>query len=70
MQTATQEAHILEAMLIQGCRLTPLTAWRRYGCLRLGARIYDLKRKGFRINKRMVKTSGGAHVAEYWMDRK
>ena len=66
---STQESRILSA-LEQGYRLTPLVALRRFGCLRLGARIYDLKRKGYRIEKRMVKTPSGAHVAEYWIDRK
>jgi len=66
---STQESRILSA-LEQGYRLTPLVALRRFGCLRLGARIYDLKRKGYRIEKRMLKTPSGARVAEYWIDRK
>jgi len=31
--------------LEMGRSITPLAALRLYGCLRLGARIYDLKRK-------------------------
>jgi hypothetical protein len=68
MTKQTQEARIL-AELNAGYPLTPLQVWKRYGCLRLGARVYDLKRKGYAINKRMVKTRSGAYVAEYWMDR-
>jgi hypothetical protein len=30
-------------------KITSLTAMRAYGIMRLGARIYDLKRKGFNI---------------------
>lgn len=62
----TQEQRILEAMQ-QGYRLTPLVALRRFGCFRLGARIYNLKRKGYKIESRLVK-AGDARVAEYWME--
>lgn len=66
MTKSTQEARILSE-LAAGYALTPLAAWRRFGCERLASRIYDLKRKGYRIDKRMVRTPGGAHVAEYSM---
>jgi Helix-turn-helix domain len=67
MTKSTQETHVLAA-LKQGYRLTPLIALRRFGTLRLGARIYDLKRKGYKIESRLVKV-GEAHVAEYWIDK-
>jgi hypothetical protein len=69
MTAATQEARILE-MLRRGDRLTAYTVFLRVGSMRLGARIYDLKRKGHKIEKRIVKVQSGAHVAEYWLDRK
>lgn len=62
----TQRTKILSA-LQSGARLTPLDAWKRYGCERLAARIYDLTREGYAIDKRMVKTGSGAYVAEYSM---
>ena len=31
--------------------ITPWEAMREFGCMRLGARIYDLKRKGEKICK-------------------
>lgn len=68
MRKATQEGHILAA-LQSGIGLTPLAVWRWYGCERLAARIYDLKRKGYAIERRMIRTSGGAYVAQYWMRR-
>jgi hypothetical protein len=67
MTKQTQEDRIL-SWLKSGVSLTPLHALRHVGCMRLGARIYDLKRKGYKIHKRMVKTPSGAHVAEYWME--
>lgn len=35
------------------------------GCLRLAARIWDLKGAGHDIRKDMVAVEGGAHVAQY-----
>ena len=34
--------------------ITPLEAIRQYGILLLGARIYDLRRAGYQITRRMV----------------
>lgn len=59
-----QTGEILRA-LQSGERLTPLDALNRFGCLRLGARIWDLKRQGFSIKSRMIKTSNGKRVSEY-----
>jgi hypothetical protein len=69
MTKQTQEARILE-MMRRGDRITAYTVFLRCGSMRLGARVYDLKRKGYAINKRMVKTQSGAYVAEYWMEGK
>ena len=41
---------ILEA-LQRGETLTPIDALKRFGCFRLGARIWDLKDKGYQIEK-------------------
>lgn len=62
----SQADAILDALL-RGETLTPLDALRRYGCFRLGARIWDLKKKGYAIEMRLVETSGGARVAEYFL---
>lgn len=35
--------------------LTPLEALRKFNCLRLGARIYDLRQQGYVINSLMIK---------------
>ena len=51
-----------------GARLTPLDALHGCGCFRLGARIYDLRREGMPIVKRMVDTDGGSKVAEYRLE--
>lgn len=59
-----QTKEILSA-LQAGEKLTPLDALNRFGCLRLGARIWDLKRQGFSIKSRTVKTHTGKRVSEY-----
>ena len=55
----------IRGRLERGDALTPIDALRGCGCFRLGARIWDLRREGMGIGKRMVKTGGGACVAEY-----
>jgi len=63
----SQEELIL-AHLKSGKAITPLDALNLYKCFRLGGRIYDLKKRGFKIAKRMVETSGGKHVASYRLE--
>lgn len=60
----TQKALILKA-LQQGDRLTHLDAEKRFNCLRLGARIYDLKQQGHKIERRMIVVPSSKCVAEY-----
>ena len=65
MKQQTQNQRIL-AHLKAGHRLTPLEALDRFGCMRLGARIWDLRQEGHDIRDRLV-SRGGAHVAQYWL---
>lgn len=54
--------------LKSGLSINPLQALNEYGCFRLGARIYDLKSKGYAINQRMIKDlKTGKKYAEYSM---
>lgn len=59
-----QCAMILKA-LRNGERLTQLDAYTRFNCTRLGARIYDIKQLGHKIEKQMVVVASGKRVAEY-----
>lgn len=66
----TQTMKILRD-LEAGKRLTQLYATQEYGCTRLGARIYDLKKAGYPIQSKMitVKTRNGeASVKQYWLE--
>jgi hypothetical protein len=60
----TQNDAIL-AWLETGAGITPLDALHRFGCFRLGARIFDLRRRGWEIDSTMVKTVTGKRIALY-----
>ena len=63
----TQEQAILKYMKTVG-PITPMEALRDFGCFRLGARVYDLRKKGHNIRSTIVKR-GDAHVAQYSIKR-
>ena len=50
--------------LESGNTITPLEALNRYGCLRLGARICDLRQDGLPV-KTEIKRNGRKRFAEY-----
>ena len=50
--------------LESGKTITPLEALEMYGCLRLGARIYDLKSVGMPIKTERI-TNGSKWFAKY-----
>lgn len=52
--------------LMLGNTLTPLEALGRFGCLRLGARIFELRRQGYKIETKYI-TKNGKTFAEYRM---
>jgi hypothetical protein len=60
----TQAEHILSHLKSKG-PISPLIALREYGCFRLGARIWDLRRDGWPIDRDMVSTETGKRVALY-----
>lgn len=62
----SQADNILE-YLLQGGRLTPLEALNKFGCLRLGARMWDIKNKGYDVRSRL-RNIDGKKVAEYWIE--
>lgn len=61
---------VLQHLFYHGT-LTPAEAYRRYGILRLGARIYDLRHAGYDIGKDMIyKTMPDGRVkkwAQYYL---
>lgn len=55
---------LIRKHLESGKTITPLEALSMYGCLRLGARIYDLRQDGLPI-KTEIKRNGRKRFAEY-----
>lgn len=62
----SQQTQILAHLKRAG--IDPLTALRRYGCFRLGARIYELKCQGYPIASTLVER-GGKRIAQYRLVR-
>ena len=50
-----REAHIREILkrLLDGKTVTPKTAYEEFGCYRLGARIFDLRKRGYDITTKI-----------------
>lgn len=55
---------LIRNYLENGNSITPLDALILFGCFRLSARIYDLKRQGMVIQRNMI-TSNGKTFASY-----
>jgi len=64
--TKSQEAAILRH-LQSGQSITPLVALDLYKCMRLGARIWSLK-KTYPIKKEMITVASGKRVASYSLE--
>lgn len=62
--TTTQTQQVL-AFLKRYGSIDPLTAWKRLGVYRLGARIFDLRESGVNIRTDRKGTRNGAKVARY-----
>ena len=60
----TQTDAVLEFLRSRGPLTQPM-AQEELGCLRLGARIWDLKQRGFSIATELVELPSGQRVAEY-----
>lgn len=62
---SSQKARILEHMMM-GHSITPLEALNSFGCLRLGARIADIKAEGYLVHTEMIKDPRtGKRYAQY-----
>lgn len=63
LREGSQSARIL-GFLAHGNSLTPIAALAKFGCFRLGARIYGLKQRGHKIKSEIVERNG-KRVARY-----
>jgi hypothetical protein len=60
----SQSEAILEH-LKSGESLTAMQALSLFNCLRLGARVLDLRRQGHDIRAEIIRTRSGKNVAKY-----
>ena len=68
--TETQTDKLLAYLEEHPEGITPLEALRVIGSFRLGARVYDLRKRGYQIVSQAEVVNGGARVARYrleWM---
>lgn len=61
----TSQTDKILSFLLAGNAITPLESLERFGCFRLGARIWEIKKRGHEIETRMVSVKSGVRVAEY-----
>lgn len=66
--TRTQEQRILEA-LQRGERLTALDMLTRFGSMQAATRIFYLKKDGWPIQSKRIKTNTGKFIAIYWLEK-
>jgi hypothetical protein len=64
MNTQPSTTKKIEAWLLRGYKLTPLQALEKWGCMRLGARIYELRKGGMDIRTTPI-TRNGKTFAQY-----
>ena len=63
----SQNGSIL-AYMQNGNRITPIEALNLFQCFRLTSRIYDLKQRGFDIEKQFIKVGNmNKKVMQYWI---
>ena len=62
----SQNAGILQA-LKDGARITPMGALRRFWCIRLSARIADIRKMGYKVKTRIV-SRNRKNYAEYYLE--
>jgi hypothetical protein len=65
MKSTTDKIH---AWLLRGYRLTPLQALNKWGCMRLAARIAELRKEGVPIKTNRVVANGKA-FAQYQIQK-
>jgi hypothetical protein len=62
----TDNQAVLRLLRIRGKQgVTPLLALQEVGTFRLGARIFDLRAEGHKIERQWLTTSGNSRVAKY-----
>jgi hypothetical protein len=56
----------IKSWLLQGRKITPLQALSKWGCMRLSARILELRKEGHDIRTKLI-TRNGKTFAQYYL---
>lgn len=64
MSTQAQKEQVLKH-LMQGKKLTPLDALKKFDSIRLAARISELRKEGHLIHSKLITVPSGKRVAQY-----
>jgi len=67
MNSNPSQASAILAHLQSGRPITPLDALQDYGCFRLGARIWELRKMGYDIDTQDYVLPNGKRIARYWL---
>lgn len=62
---AKQTDKVLKYIVVHGS-ITSAEAFQAIGCMRLSARIWDLKHMGFNITKKRERKNGKAYDRYFW----
>ena len=63
------QTQLLRVHLDKGLTITPMEALSKWGCMRLAARVLDLKACGYPVSKVNHVNSRGKRYAIYWKTR-
>ena len=64
-KTSPTHKQAIKEALLKGETTTPIDALNRFGCFRLGARIWDLRYEGMNILREWKILNNGKKVAAY-----
>lgn len=64
-KTSRSQADLILEWMKEGNSITPLEALNRFKCFRLGARIADIKKKGYIVYSEFVTTNSEKKVKRY-----
>lgn len=64
-KTSRSQADLILDWMLAGHAITPLEALNRFGSLRLGARIAEIKARGYLVYSEFVTVGDGKKVKQY-----
>ena len=64
-KTSRSQTDLILEYMLQGHSITPIEALEKFKTMRLGARIADIKAKGYLVYSEFVTTENGKKVKQY-----